>query len=110
MRYLAFQAGQLYSVILRWIAVECGLSAARYSPKLLEFHNRVKKRSRLAAKAKVAVGRKLLELLWHILRSGKPFAEVDQKKYEKKLRALNRQGRPPEREKRPGNGVCRRRA
>jgi transposase len=84
---------------LRWIAVECGLSAARYDPKLAEFHKRVKRRSRMAAKAKVAVGRKLLELLWHILRSGKPYSATDSKKYGKKLSALTRQAKPEKRAK-----------
>lgn len=76
---------------LRWMAVECAQTAARYSPKLAALYERVRRRSRLSSKAKVAVGRKLLELIWHILKSGKPYAETNEVMYGKKLRALARQ-------------------
>lgn len=58
---------------LRWICVELALSAHQHCPVLGAFHARLKKRTRCAGKAKVATGRKLLTLCWHILRTGKPY-------------------------------------
>ena len=37
------------------------------------FYERIKRRTKAAGKAKVAVGRKLLTLCWHILRTGRPY-------------------------------------
>lgn len=59
---------------LRWICVELGLTARKHCPRLGAFHNRIKKRTRCHGKAKVATGRKLLTLCWHILRSGNPYS------------------------------------
>ena len=58
---------------LRWICVELALSAHKHCPVLGAFHARIKKRTRCGGKAKVATGRKLLTLCWHILRSGQPY-------------------------------------
>lgn len=58
---------------LRWIVTECGLTAIHHVPTLKALHDRVKRRTRIAGKAKVDVGRKLLELFWHILRTRRPY-------------------------------------
>lgn len=75
---------------LRWIVVECASPAARFAPKLQKLYYRVKKRTGNASKAKVAVGRKLLELCYHILKSGRPYSETVEQKYEAKLRNMGR--------------------
>lgn len=74
--------------LLRWMAVECGQSAARYTPKLRRLYYRVKKRSGITGKAKVAAGRKLLTICYHILKSGTLFSEVDEVKYQAKLKQM----------------------
>ena len=58
---------------LRWICVELALSAYQHCPVLKAFHDRIKKKTRCSGKAKVATGRKLLALCWHILRTGRPY-------------------------------------
>lgn len=58
---------------LRWICVELALAARKHCPNLGAFHSRIKKRTRCHGKAKVATGRKLLTLCWHILSSGSPY-------------------------------------
>jgi transposase len=75
---------------LRWMAVECGLSSYRHCPKLKSLHDRVKRRSRIAGKAKVAVGRRLLELVWHVLQSGEPYRAGDPDLHQRKIRRLGR--------------------
>lgn len=78
---------------LRWIMVECGHVAGRYSSKLERLKWRVKKRSGVTNIATVAVARKLLELCYHILKSGKPYSESIPEKHEAKLRKLGCQAR-----------------
>tara|TARA_Y100000815_G_C13274935_1_gene474547 strand:- start:51 stop:1127 length:1077 start_codon:yes stop_codon:yes gene_type:complete len=73
---------------LRWITVECAHVGARYAPKLQRLKWRLKKRGKHGNIATVAVGRKLLELCYHILKSGKPYSESIPEKHEAKLRKL----------------------
>ena len=73
---------------LRWIMVECGHIAGRFAPKLQRLKWRIKKRSGVTNIATVAVARKLLELCYHILKSGKPYSESIPEKHEAKLRKL----------------------
>ena len=73
---------------LRWIMVECSHSASRYAPKLERLKWRVKKRSGVTNIATVAVARKLLELCYHILKSGEPYSESVEAKHKAKLRNL----------------------
>ena len=75
---------------LRWIMVECGHVAARFAPKLQKLKWRVKKRSGVGNIATVAVGRKLLELCYYILKSGEPYSESVAEKHEEKLTKLRR--------------------
>lgn len=58
---------------LRWICVELGLTTVQNCPTMKAFYERIKRRTKAAGKAKVAVGRKLLTLCWHILRTGRPY-------------------------------------
>ena len=76
--------------LLRWIAVECGQSAAQYAPKFRRLSYRLKKRTGISGKAKVAVGRKLLVVCYHILKSGVPYSEFVEEKYQKKLAEMRR--------------------
>jgi transposase len=73
---------------LRWIMVECGHIASRYAPKLQKLRWRIKKRSGITNIATVAVARKLLELCYYILKSGKPYSESVEAKHKAKLRKL----------------------
>lgn len=73
---------------LRWIVVECSHSASLYNQKIQRLYWRVKKRSGCAAKAKVAAGRKLLTLCYHVLKSQTPYLETHEDKYHAKLRKM----------------------
>lgn len=76
---------------LRWICVEVALAAYQNCPQLKAFHERVKKRTRCHGKAKVATGRKLLTLCWHILRTGAPYRHEQAEKTARKIQRI--QGR-----------------
>lgn len=78
--------------ILRWISVECAHVGARYAPKLQRLKWRLKKRGKHSNIATVAVGRKLLELCYYILKSGQPYSESVPEKHEAKLRKLKGKG------------------
>jgi len=73
---------------LRWICVELALSAHQNCPQLKAFHERIKKRSRCHGKAKVATGRKLLTLCWHILRTGEPYRHEQAEKTARKFQRV----------------------
>ena len=78
---------------LRWIAVECAHVGARFAPKLQRLKWRLKKRGKHGNIATVAVGRKLLELCYHILKSGQPYSESIPEKHQAKLRKLGCQAK-----------------
>lgn len=80
---------------LRWIAVECAHTAAQHAPKLQRLKWRVKKRSGITNIATVAVARKLLELCYHILKSGVPYSESEEAKHQAKLRKLKGRAEKP---------------
>lgn len=80
---------------LRWIMVECGHVAGRFSPKLERLKWRVKKRSGVTNIATVAVARKLLELCYYILKSGKAYSESVPEKHQAKLRNLKGKAKVP---------------
>lgn len=80
---------------LRWIMVECGHVAARFAPKLQRLKWRIKKRSGVTNIATVAVGRKLLELCYYILKSGQPYSESVPEKHQAKLRKLKGRAEKP---------------
>ena len=73
---------------LRWIVVECANSAILCNQKIQRLYWRVKKRSGCTSKAKVAAGRKLLCLCYHILKSGQLYSESIEEKHKAKLRKM----------------------
>lgn len=73
---------------LRWMAVECANSAIQCNQKVQKLYWRVKKRSGNTSKAKVAAGRKLLCLCYHILKSGEVYSESNDSKHRAKLRKM----------------------
>ena len=76
------------SSILRWAIVEAARTAVRYDEKLGEFYGRVKAR-RGGSKAIVAVGNKMLKIVWVMLVRREPYSGVNKELYEGKL---NRSG------------------
>jgi transposase len=68
---------------LRWIMVQCANVAVRHDKRLGRFYGRLarKKGHNVAI---VAVARKMLVMIWHILR-GENYEDVDQRLYSRKL-------------------------
>ena len=66
---------------LRWMSVECTNSAIQCNQKIQRLYWRVKKRSGSTSKAKVAAGRKLLCLCYHLLKTGTVYSESNDRKH-----------------------------
>jgi transposase len=62
------------SRILRWIMVECAQVAVRRSPSLKYFHQRIRSKKGYNI-ATVATARKILEVVFHVLKDHEPFNE-----------------------------------
>jgi len=62
------------STWLRWILIQAVPKTVRGSARLRSLYQRVARR-RGTQKAKVAVARELLVIIWHMLRSGQPYQE-----------------------------------
>lgn len=61
---------------LRWIAIECTTGAIASSPAMRSLHSRVKSRNKKAVgKARVAVAREIIELVWTLLKKGEMYRE-----------------------------------
>jgi transposase len=72
------------SSILRYAMIEAARSAVRWDEKLGEFYGRVKAR-RGGQKAIVAVGNKMLKIVWVMLVRREPYGNVNRERYEEKL-------------------------
>jgi len=72
------------SSILRWAIVEAAQTAVRYDERFCEFYGRVKAR-RGGSKAIVAVGNKMLKIVWVMLVRREMYGGVNQRRYEEKL-------------------------
>ena len=72
------------SSILRWAIVEAAQTAVRYDERFCEFYGRVKAR-RGGSKAIVAVGNKMLKIVWVMLVRRETYGGVNQRRYEEKL-------------------------
>jgi transposase len=65
---------------LRWIAIECACGAVKGSPAMRALRDRVKSRNgKAGGKARVAVARRIMELVWTLLTSGEKYTEPKEK-------------------------------
>jgi transposase len=72
------------SSILRWAMVEAARSAVRFDERFCEFYGRVAAR-RGGSKAIVAVGNKMLKVVWVMLSRRETYGNVNRERYEQKL-------------------------
>jgi transposase len=72
------------SGILRWAIVEAAQTAVCYDERFGEFYGRVKAR-RGGSKAIVAVGNKMLKVVWVVLVRREVYGGVNRRRYEEKL-------------------------
>jgi transposase len=70
--------------ILRWILVEAAHTTVRYDPELGKFFRRLEKKKGYSV-AIVAVARKMLVIIWHLLSGDGPYRHVKVRSYATKL-------------------------
>ena len=76
------------SVMLRWAVVEAARIAVNHDAKLGEFYERVSSR-RGNQKAIVAVGCKMLKIIWFMLTRGETYSGTKERRYGVKLKRLD---------------------
>jgi transposase len=72
---------------LRWILVQCVLTAIKYDVHLRIFYNRIRNR-RGHATAIVATAKELLVIIWYMLTRNELYRYMDNQRYERKLQKL----------------------
>lgn len=77
------------SVWLRHAMVDSATSASRYDDRMHEIHTRIAKR-RGRAKAKVAVARHMLEIIWHMLKKNESYRTQNEKLTERKYKIMEK--------------------
>ena len=74
---------------LRWILVQCAMTAARYDQRLKSFYERLKSRKG-SAKAIVATAKEILVIIWYMLTRRQLYRHMNKERYEQKLSRLKR--------------------
>jgi transposase len=72
---------------LRWILVQCALTAIRYDAHLRTFYDRIRNRKGHAT-AIVATAKELLVIIWYMLTRNELYRYMDKQRYERKLQKL----------------------
>ena len=72
---------------LRWILVQCALTAIKYDTHLRTFYERIRNRKG-HAKAIVATAKELLVIIWYMLTRNELYGYMNKQRYEQKLRKL----------------------
>ncbi|HXS59460.1 MAG TPA: IS110 family transposase [Candidatus Sulfopaludibacter sp.] len=72
---------------LRWILVQCALTAIRYDAHLRIFYDRIRNRKGHAT-AMVATAKELLVIIWYMLNRNELYRYMDKQRYERKIRKL----------------------
>lgn len=74
---------------LRWILVQCAMTAVRYDQRLKSFYERLKSRKG-SAKAIVATAKEILVIIWYMLTRRELYRHMNKKRYEQKLSRLKK--------------------
>jgi transposase len=69
---------------LRWILVQCAMTAVRYDQRLGTFYERLKRRKG-SAKAIVATAKEILVIIWYMLTRRELYRLMNKRRYEQKL-------------------------
>jgi transposase len=72
---------------LRWILVQCALTAIRYDAHLRTFYDRIRNRKGHAT-AIVATAKELLVIIWYMLNRNELYRYMDKQRYEQKMQKL----------------------
>jgi transposase len=79
------------SPLLRWILVQCSLSAIKYDQHIRKFYERIKQRKG-HGKAIVATAKEMLVIIWHMLTKHQLYRYMNRSRYEEKLERLRKIG------------------
>jgi transposase len=79
------------SPLLRWILVQCALSAIRYEHHMRTFYERIKQRKG-HGKAIVATAKEMLVIIWYMLTRHQLYKYINISRYEQKLERLKKIG------------------
>ena len=79
------------SPLLRWILVQCSLSAIRYDHHMRTFYERIKQRKG-HGKAIVATAKEMLVIIWYMLTRQQLYRYMNKTRYEQKLERLKKIG------------------
>ena len=74
---------------LRWILVQCAMTAVRYDQRLKSFYERLKSRKG-SVKAIVAVAKEILVIIWYMLTRRELYRHMNKERYEQKLSRLKK--------------------
>jgi transposase len=74
---------------LRWILVQCAMTAVRYDQRLKSFYERLKSRKG-SAKAIVATAKEILVIIWYMLTRRELYRHINKDRYEQKLSRLKK--------------------
>ncbi|NOJ32762.1 MAG: hypothetical protein DA329_11550 [Candidatus Nitrosocosmicus sp.] len=72
---------------LRWILVQCALTAVKYDSRLGLFYTRIKNKKG-HSKAIVATAKELLVIIWYMLTRNELYRNMNKQRYQQKLRKL----------------------
>ena len=79
------------SPLLRWILVQCALSAIRHDHQMRTFYERIKQRKG-HGKAIVATAKEMLVIIWYMLTRQQLYRFMNKNRYEQKLESLKKIG------------------
>jgi transposase len=79
------------SPLLRWILVQCSLSAIRHDHHMRTFYERIKQRKG-HGKAIVATAKEMLVIIWYMLTRHQLYKYINKNRYEQKLESLKKIG------------------
>ncbi len=75
--------------LLRWILVQCALTAIRYDAHLRTFYDRIRnRRGHYATAIVAATAKELLVIIWYMLTRNELYRYMDKQRYERKLQKL----------------------
>jgi transposase len=76
---------------LRWILVQCALTAIKYDAHLRTFYDRIRNRRGHATAIVIATAKELLVIIWYMLNRNELYRYMDKQRYERKLQKLEHQ-------------------
>ncbi|MGB9169278.1 MAG: transposase [Nitrososphaeraceae archaeon] len=79
------------SRLLRWILVQCSLSAIRHDNQMRTFYERIKQRKG-HGKAIVATAKEMFVIIWYMLTRQQLYRFMNKNRYEQKLESLKKIG------------------